>query len=354
MTEEKKDILLPEKFTIENVPFLLNKIKELKKDVNIEIDFENVERFDSSAIAFLNHLKTNYENISFKNITSEFNKILGMFHTNEDIEHDLQIITPRKRFERIANRFLKLRSNFKKYILLLSDEIYYTILYIFNRKGVYPGEISNQMYDIGFKSSPILCLISFLVGVTISITTLDQLNNFGADIYIADIVGFGMIRELIPLMTGIILAGKIGASITAEISSMKVLEEVDAIKTMGLVPEQFLMVPRLIAITLAVPLLIAIADVIGILGGVIIAKLFSGIQPSAFFREMLVTVDLKDFFIGLGKTMVFGWTVVITAGYKGFSVEKGAVEIGNATTDSVVLSISLIIVLDCLFALLLY
>ena len=192
------------------------------------------------------------------------------------------------------------------------------------------------------------------MGITISITTLDQLNNFGADIYIADIVGFGMVRELIPIMTGIILAGKIGASITAEISSMKVLEEIDALKTMGLVPEKFLMVPRLIAITVAVPLLVAIADVVGIFGGVIVAKLFSGIQASAFLKEMFITVDLKDFFIGMGKTMIFGWVVVITAGYKGFSVEKGAVEVGIATTKSVVLSISLIIVLDCLFALLLY
>jgi len=354
MNMGKKDILLPEKFTIESIPSLFNELKELKEDTNIEIDFKNIEQFDSSAIAFLNHLKSNNKNVSFKNVTSEFNGIFKIFSPSENIEQSLQIITTKKRFEHIADKFLKLRSNFKKYILLLSDEIYYTIQYIFDRKGVYPGEIFNQIYHIGCSSTSILCLISFLVGITISITTLDQLNNFGADIYIADIVGFGMVRELIPIMTGIILAGKIGASITAEISSMKVLEEIDALKTMGLVPEKFLMVPRLIAITVVVPLLVAIADVVGIFGGVIVAKLFSGIQPSAFLKEMFITVDLKDFFIGIGKTMIFGWTVVITAGYKGFSVEKGAVEVGIATTKSVVLSISLIIVLDCLFALLLY
>jgi len=354
MNMGKKELLLPEKFTIENIPSLFNELKEVKEDVNIEIDFKNVEQFDSSAIAFLNHLKGNNKNVSFKNVTSEFNGIFKIFSPSKNIEQGLQIITTKKRFEHIVNKFLKLRSNFKKYILLLSDEIYYTIQYMFDRKGVYPGEIFNQIYHIGYNSTSILCLISFLVGITISITTLDQLNNFGADIYIADIVGFGMVRELIPIMTGIILAGKIGASITAEISSMKVLEEIDALKTMGLVPEKFLMVPRLIAITVAVPLLVAIADVVGIFGGVIVAKLFSGIQPSAFLKEMFITVDLRDFFIGMGKTMIFGWVVVITAGYKGFSVEKGAVEVGIATTKSVVLSISLIIVLDCLFALLLY
>jgi phospholipid/cholesterol/gamma-HCH transport system permease protein len=155
-------------------------------------------------------------------------------------------------------------------------------------------------------------------------------------------------------MTGIIMAGKIGASITAEIASMKVLEETDALKTMGIIPEKFLMVPRLIAISLAVPLLVAIADFIGVFAGLVVTRVISDIPANMFMTEMFTAVDVVDFLNGLLKTLVFGWLIVLTSGYKGFSVKQGAVGVGIATTQSVVLSISLIIVFDCVFALILY
>lgn len=259
-----------------------------------------------------------------------------------------------RRLENIADGFLTLLGNLKKFILLLADEIFYTFQYLRKREGIYPGEVGKQFYFMAYKSFPIVCLITFLVGVTISLTSAAQLKLFGADIYLSWFVGITMIRELVPLMTGVILAGKIGASVTAEISSMKVLEEIDALKTMGIIPEKFLMVPRLIAITLAVPLLVATADFVGIFGGVLVANIFLGTPPGSFIREMLNILHLQDFWIGLAKTMVFGWAILISSAYKGFSVERGAEEVGKATTESVVLSISLIILLDCLFAFLLY
>ena len=135
---------------------------------------------------------------------------------------------------------------------------------------------------------------------------------------------------------------------------MKVLEETDALKTMGLIPEKFLMVPRLIAITIAVPLLVAIADFVGVFAGVVVTRIVSDIPANMFLNEMFSAVDAVDFLNGLLKTMVFGWVIIITSGYKGFSVKQGAVGVGIATTQSVVLSISLTIVFDCVFALILY
>jgi len=259
-----------------------------------------------------------------------------------------------RRLENIADRFLTLVGNLKNFFLLLADEVFYAFQYLRKRQGIYPGEVGKQFYFMAYKSFPIVCLITFLVGVTISLTSAAQLKLFGADIYLSWFVGIAMIRELVPLMTGVILAGKIGASVTAEISTMKVLEEIDALKTMGIVPEKFLMVPRLIAITMAIPLLVALADFIGIFGGVLVARLFLGIPPASFLREMSNIVHLQDFLIGLGKTLVFAWAILISSGSKGFSVERSAEEVGKATTESVVLSISLIILLDCLFAFLLY
>lgn len=256
--------------------------------------------------------------------------------------------------KKIAGFFVLHFPQGRKYMVLLADELFYLFQYLVKRKGVYPGEIIKQFFFMGYGSFPIVTLISFLVGVTISITTIQQLQIFGADIYLADIVGFGLIRELVPLMTGIILAGKIGASVTAEIASMKVLEEIDALKVMGIIPEKFLMVPRLIGITFAIPFLVAIADFIGILGGIIVGKVVAGIPVIVFYNELLTVVGVGDFFIGLAKTLAFGIIIIISSGYKGFTVSMGAQGVGKATTESVVLSISLIIIIDCIFALILY
>ncbi len=237
---------------------------------------------------------------------------------------------------------------------MLGDELYHIGRYLKRRRGVYPGETWNQMFFMGYGSFPIVCLLLFLVGVTISITSADQMRLFGAEMYIADLVGYAMLRELVPLMTGVILAGKVGAAITAELASMSVLEEVDALRTMGLVPEKFLMVPRLLAITLVVPLLVAMADVAGVLGGIVVARITFGMLPSAFLKQMVNSVDWTSFAWGLVKTVVFGWAVVVGAGFKGLSVGRSAEEVGRATTESVVLSVTSIIIIDCIFAFVLY
>ncbi len=241
-----------------------------------------------------------------------------------------------------------------RFFTLLSDEIHYTFQYLRRHRGVLPGEVLHQIFTMGYRSYPIICLITFLIGITISLTSAAQLKMFGADIYLADLIGIAMINELVPLMAGIMLAGKVGAAITAEIASMKVMDEIDALTTMGIVPVKFLMVPRFIAITLVVPLLVALADFVGIMGGVLVGKIALGTPPAVFVREVVAAVSLRDFTIGMGKTMVFGWAVVVAAGYKGFYIERGAEGVGKATTESVVLSIALIIGLDCLFAFILY
>lgn len=242
----------------------------------------------------------------------------------------------------------------KTFCLLLADEIYHTFQYLGRRRGVLPGEIFHQLFAMGYRSAPLVCLITFLIGITISLTSAAQLRQFGADIYLADLIGLAMIKELVPLMVGIMLAGKIGASITAEIGTMKVMDELDALTTMGIVPVKFLMTPRLIAITLAVPLLVALADFVGIAGGVLVAKIALGTPAPVFLREVMSVVTLNDFLTGLWKTLFFGWAVVIAAGFKAFTIEAGAESVGKATTEAVVLSISLIIGLDCVFALVLY
>ncbi|HVP90259.1 MAG TPA: ABC transporter permease [Terriglobales bacterium] len=349
-------VSLPRRLRVEAVPAAFREIQARRDEGPVTVDFSAVEEFDSSALALLSYLRGCVADVRVTNVGGALERSARAFLGGTsppscevpEPGFDVRVLHP------LSDRFLARMRRLGQFFVLLSDEIYHTGDYLRRRKGVYPGEIWNQLFFMGYKSFPITCGLMFLIGVTIAKSASYELHLFGADIYMADLIGYSMLRELVPLMTGIILAGKVGAAVAAELSTMSVLEEVDALKTMGIVPERFLMVPRLIAMTLAVPLLVALADVVGITGGVIVSRMSFGILPSAFIREMRTAVDLKDFWIGLEKSLVFGWAIIIGSGYKGLTVGRSAGEVGRATTESVVLSVILIVIIDCIFALITY
>ena len=350
-------ILLPRRLRAPEVVGLVGDIQRRAESKPVILDFRAVEEFDSSTLALLSYVRSRRTGVSTVNIGGALARAEESFVRRPSavpLETPPSGSRPVRFFRSVADRFLFRLRSLGRFLAMFGDEVYHLGVYLRERRGVYPGETWNQMFFMGYRSFPIVCLLLFLVGVTISISSADQLRLFGAEIYIADLIGYAMLRELVPLMTGVILAGKVGAAVTAELASMTALEEVDALRTMGLVPEKFLMVPRLLAITLVVPLLVAMADVAGILGGIVVARVTFGMLPSAFLEQMANTVDWTDFAWGLVKTVVFGWAVVVGSGFKGLTVGRSAEEVGRATTESVVLSITLIIVIDCIFAFVLY
>jgi len=353
-------LVLPKRLRTAEIVTVLAEIRRRAGDGVLTLDFREVEEFDTSTLAFLRHLTNCFPGVVAANVPDALARAEAGFARRPDTcWPEKPAVAPTgsrsaRLLQGLADRFLAHTRALEKFLALFVDEVYHIGHYLKKRKGVYPGETWNQMFFMGYRSFPIVCLLLFLVGVTISITSVEQLQLFGADIYLADLVGYAMLRELVPLMTGVILAGKVGAAVTAELASMTVLEEVDALRTMGVVPEKFLMVPRLIAITLVVPLLVAMADVAGIFGGMIVARIDFGMTFSAFLTEMVTTVDWVDFAWGLVKTVVFGWAVVVGAGFKGLTVGRSAEEVGRATTESVVLSVTMIIIIDCIFAFVIY
>jgi phospholipid/cholesterol/gamma-HCH transport system permease protein len=356
--EESTDLVaLPRRLLAADIPAAFREIVARREETGVAtVDFGAVEEYDSSALALLSYLRacsadTRVINVSEK-LSRSFEVFMGGTPPAACAVPELDL--PTRVLHSFSDRFLTQMRKAESFFILLADEITHTASYLWKRRGVYPGEIWNQVFFMGNKSFPITCLLIFLVGVTIAMTSAAQLKLYGADIYLADLVGYGMLRELVPLMLGVILAGKVGAAVAAELSTMTVLEEVDALRTMGVIPERFLMVPRLIAITIAVPLLVTLADTVGILGGLIVGRVSLGILPSTFMREMFTTVDMGDFLLGLGKSVIFGWAVILGSGFKGLTVGRSAGEVGRATTESVVLSISLIILIDCAFALITY
>ena len=208
----------------------------------------------------------------------------------------------------------------------------------------------DEMQQCGAMALPIVSLVSLLVGVTLAYTGSVVLRQYGGDIYIADLIGLSMVREMGAVMTGVVLAGRTGAAYAATIGNMKANEEIDALEVLGIRPVQFLVFPRLLALGVMMPLLALYANALGILGGLIVAFGLLGIPPAAFWAEMLTIVDLSDITTGVIKAVAFGLIVGLSGCLRGLQAERSAAGVGLAATSAVVTSILLIIVADAVFA----
>lgn len=211
-----------------------------------------------------------------------------------------------------------------------------------------------QCKRIGVNSLPIISLVSLFIGVILALQTAVQMQRLGSEMYIASIVALSVIRELGPVITALIVAGRVGASITAEIGTMTVTEQVDALQTMATNPIQYLAVPRFLALTFMLPILTLYADIIGIIGGCLIGIYKLNISSSMYLNITFDSLLLKDLFTGVIKSVFFGMIIAFVACYEGFNVEGGAEGVGKATRKTVVTSFLLIIAADCFFTALFY
>ena len=216
------------------------------------------------------------------------------------------------------------------------------------------GSILNQMLQIGINAFPIVTLLVFLIGIVIAMQSAAQLRQFGANIFVTDLIVISMAREMGPLITAIIISGRSGASIAAEIATMKVSEEIDALQTMGVNPFTYVIIPKFYGMMLTIPLLTLFADIVGILGGLLIAMISLDIQFITFLNRGLQIAEVWDFAQGIIRSFVFGWLIVLISSWYGMHASGGAEGVGKATTSSVVVSIFMIVVADSLLGLLFY
>ncbi len=237
---------------------------------------------------------------------------------------------------------------------LTTQTAYWTFVAPFRRGGLKWGSAVHQMVATGVDSVPIVSLISVFMGLVLALQGAYQLQKFGASYFVTALVGVSMTRELGPLITAIIVAGRSGSAFAAEIGTMKVSEEIDALEAMGLNSVKYLVVPKYLALLVMLPCLTLISDLGGILGG----GLFEMIQlDQSFSMFLLATQDalaMRDIWTGLIKSLVFGFIITKVGCYEGFSVRRGAEGVGRATTSSVVVSIFLIIFADVIFTALFY
>jgi phospholipid/cholesterol/gamma-HCH transport system permease protein len=212
------------------------------------------------------------------------------------------------------------------------------------------GEFGLFVQQTGINALPIMTLISVLVGMVLAYVGLVELRQFGVEIYIADMVSLGMAREMGALMTAIIMAGRSGAAFAAQLGTMEVNEELDAFKTLGLRPHEYLVLPRLLALTLMLPLLCVFSDLLGIIGGALVGCLGMGINWTQYLNRTIEAVSLTDFFVGIGKSFVFGLMVALAGCWRGLQCGRSAEAVGAVTTKAVVTGLVLIVVFDAIIS----
>lgn len=210
--------------------------------------------------------------------------------------------------------------------------------------------VAFNIRSAGLDALPIVGLLAFLLGVVVAYQGAGQLRTFGANIFVADLVGLSMLREFAPLITAIIVAGRSGSAYAAQIGTMVVTEEMDALRTLGIAPQELLVLPKLLALVIALPLLTVFADVLGVAGGMLMAQVKLGVGYVDFLDRLGKAVALTDYLMGVLKAPVFAAIIVVVGCFQGFRTQGGADGVGQQTTASVVWSIFLVIVVDAVFS----
>jgi len=232
---------------------------------------------------------------------------------------------------------------------LAIQSLYWAVMPPYKKQRIF-----EQAKKAGVDSFLIAALIAFFIGIILAFQISYMMIRFGAEMYIASIVALSLVRELGPIITSLVVAGRVGAAITAELGSMQVTEQIDALETLATNPVKYLVVPRLIALAITLPILTLYADLIGIVGGWLICVTKLGLSSRLYWNVTFDSLRFKDLFTGLSKTVVFGMIIAWVSCYEGFNVEGGAEGVGKATTRSVVTSFILIIACDCFFTALFY
>ncbi len=250
-------------------------------------------------------------------------------------------------FEKIGSTVMKTSQQIVSVLALLADTIYWLFIGPFKKKAAKRQSIFEQMVFVGVRSLLIVFFVALFTGIVIAMQTAPQLESLGAVIYVAGLVAVSITRELGPVLTGLVIAGRVGAAMSAELGTMKVTEQVEALECMALNPVRFLVVPRFLALVIMLPCLTIFADAIGIFGGYLIGVFNLHINPGLYIDTTFRFLTTKDIMTGVAKSFVFGAIIALIGCHYGLSTSGGAEGVGKSTTTSIVTSFILIILADC-------
>jgi phospholipid/cholesterol/gamma-HCH transport system permease protein len=252
--------------------------------------------------------------------------------------------------EAVGSQFLKGGRNLYGMVALFG-QLLFDLAHLCRYPGDAPWkEFTANVYKAGAQALPVTALVGFLIGVTISYLSALQLRNFGADLFIVNILGISIIRELGPVLVAVLVAGRSGSSMTAQIGVMRVTEEIDALSTMGVSRTVRVVLPKIVGLTMAMPLLVLWTSAVALFGGMLAALLQLDLSLSYFFENLPRAVPVSNLIIGLGKGLVFGFVIALVACYFGLRVKPNTESLSANTTSAVVTAITMVILVDAIFA----
>lgn len=320
---------------------------------DVAIDGRAVTAMDTAGAWRINQLRQRLETVGKQvRLVAFRTEHAALIDLVADTRRDTPAVSPRRNVEAFYTRGVSIFNDLVSFLAFTGETVVSFVRMIWNPRSIRWTVIVNEMYEAGYKAMPIVGLLSFLMGVVIAYQGAVQLQLYGASIYVADLLGYSMLRELAPLITAILISGRTGSAYTAQIGTMQVTEEVAALRTIGIPPMHILVLPKLIALIIVLPLLSVFADIMAILGGMVMANLQLGIGFNAFLNRLGEAIDYSTFMIGIGKAPVFAAIIAVVGCYQGFKVRGSAESVGRHTTISVVQAIFLVIVTDALFSIL--
>jgi phospholipid/cholesterol/gamma-HCH transport system permease protein len=334
----------------EDVPSLKEIQNHLTSEIDIRkvaFDAKNLTQWDSSLLILLKKIKTlcSEKNIFLdrEGLPKGAKRLLELASAVPEIT-DAKKVKEHETFLYLVGAETTHFFRSAKEMIAFIGEAFIAFIRFFSGKARYRrSDLTMTIQECGAQALPIVSLISLLVGLILAFVGAIQLKLFGAQIYIANLVGIAMVRVMGAVMTGIIMAGRTGAAFAAQIGTMEVNEEIDALKTLGISPMEYLVLPRMLALVLMMPLLCLYADLMGILGGSIVAVGMLDINMFQYYIQTKGAVSLNDLWIGLFHSVVFGVLVALAGCLRGMQCGRSASDVGNATTSAVVTSIVSII-----------
>ncbi|MCU0725936.1 MAG: MlaE family lipid ABC transporter permease subunit [Planctomycetes bacterium] len=325
---------------------------------DLRLDFGGVGRADAIGVAAIleafRETRRRGRRLRLLNVAERHRRLFAFLRV-DGVLADEPGPAPRERLlGRIGGWWMGVRHSAVEHAALHVDAVLYTFVAPFRGRGLKAAHFWHQLTGIGAGAVGIVAMVSFLIGLIMALQAALVLKDFGAVIYVANMVGVTMTRELGPLLTAVILAARTGSSIAAELGTMVVTEEVDALRVMDVEPRRFLVAPRFAALAVALPCLATLSDAAGIAGGFAVATVGLGIGFEHYWIQTVTGLHVSDLVTGLVKSFVFANVIAIVSCHEGLAIRGGPEEVGRATTRAVVTSIILVIVSDFVFTTLFY
>jgi len=353
---EGKQLLCQGEWTLANLGNLQREVKKAAwpRSGKLQINGAGISKMDSAGAWLIltgsQQLEAQGVKTQWAAFSAQSEKLLDYVSKKMPGLADLPTVTPPSWITRLGKQTLQQLRETQAYLHFLGKLTFEALGLFFHPRQFRLSSIVNNIDKTGYRALGIIALLSFMIGVVIAYQMGFQLRNYGANVFIVDLLGLSILREFGPLLSSIMVAGRTGSSFTAQLGIMKINQEIDALNTMGVTPGQLLLLPRILGLLITLPLLTVWADIWGTIGGMLMANNMLGVTPYDFLERFQREIPLRSLLIGLGKAPVFALLIASIGCFEGMQVEGSAESVGTKTTRSVVLGIFFIILADAFFS----